>query len=1266
MDPSEGDQAAYSHEDDTFWRTVLDDDVWDFRGLRMSKIENINEGGEFQLQGQLFFGILYETLLHAEANAERGMVQNNIKNAVMMLQAIDSVSIQQAIGQLPNHGWEMQNLHPESTEYLILLTNPTESVKASALVLNHHMLIQFVDHVLNVYYQACQLDLGFYQGFPKVMMHVILKFLLKYNLQYNSKLIERIFSLKYTAHVRNRESSQKTTMNKRLITSVYTALVRRNAQDIDKTRFKSGGALGWHFNDSENINPLVWYLKGYQFVQPDAISGVDQDYYCHTLKQRLEAYQEISQNPDEIADYISVDGIIADGECIAQAMRVDPMLTHILTRLAVKETHPSALATEFIKYTLLFASNLVAEKGPHTKEHFINQRLAEIIRANPRLDDDTFTKKLKSELDTLQVGLYGGSSVFATNLSDSLMRTADAMMVLKHNESNPPERIHHDEPEEAGIMPEDIMQDDAVDHPVPDFVSRPQRHAPNRFEGPSRANENKTINQKPFFPVEPSTDDDERSDRELLNAAKRNAQHEYYKQMTTNGTSSRTGGLDISLQNSVAFVNAEKKLSEIRGSVMRKIIALSEKKTDPELIPIAKDGYTNYVIEMGVYLHADNDTITPLHQHPIKRVAAKDQYDIFDDITDLASLTKVVSQIQRQAWEQEWAATRKPHSAPPDGVGDINPDEIVKVIHAFLQRNHQKTLRQSGANGMTIGSSFRDWDATGRTEFKELDTTVFQYHGRPASFQIALNIPQFTHRELFQSMYTLQKANLDLREHIKQSFLQFVDLKVRLVTAGGHNIELVWTIHKHTPDHFHLMHVAYRSVTPRQTLLTPPESLNQIALDPSDIVPDSVRLAQTKIKDDMICRADEMKLVQLHAQGIRGFTEGVSVDTNLKSFGFIYTYEFWTLIGTCFQIGAAAQKEFLTCYTIVHRNSEFAQLKERKRPRDRIDEGAPPVHRQPPQHVRRAQTTRAAPRGDNWFVFGTCDRAGTETYRFTQGPANSLRAELIQTTNIFQTKVYRVFYPETVRQSAEAGITLTQHIRDRLDVELGTGTIVPWQGLFATWMRMHPAGERPDTSTPVDGKYHTANQYWTSLWETYVREHPGFILYEFNLVQQGTDERIEALKKLYVRSAAPEAPAAHHWPGSGDEGRHPRSQYPWRRDTDPSVSQWPTRTPPHPPNTADTGGGRGVFMPQPSRGNAAVRGRGAAWHGAGNPRPSVPPPPPPPRQQNYWHNRGRGRGSSSSANPIPHLSEDQQQIPQMQHEIDSLRRSLNQLALLQA
>ncbi len=170
--------------------------------------------------------------------------------------------------------------------------------------------------------------------------------------------------------------------------------------------------------------------------------------------------------------------------------------------------------------------------------------------------------------------------------------------------------------------------------------------------------------------------------------------------------------------------------------------------------------------------------------------------------------------------------------------------------------------------------------------------------------------------------------------------------------------------------------------------------------------------------------------------------------------------------------------------------------------------------------------------------------------------------------------------------------------------------------MFCLWMRQHPNGQRPDEDKPFDGKYYTAKEYWTALWDEFLSKH--VITHNtFDLASsqhKQHDPYLRAFEELYKKTENP------------------------RNDRNQTGAA---------PGGGGGGGGGGGFSG--NRGGNGGGGRGG-WSGRGRGFRS---------QFTSFHDH-----SHDLSHPYP-PEEESFQISDMQYEIDSLRRSLNQLALLQ-
>jgi hypothetical protein len=1112
------------------------------------------------------------------------------------------------------------------------------------LTLLHHWHKQGYDHI----------------NYANPMKYRVYKFILDRKYRFNFDIAHRIQKEYVNRFAPITDGTMKRMeIQTLMIDSVYHAFSRSQVQALDSDRSLRLDDPSWHVHEFVT-HDLIEITKGGAWP----ITDKAEEYYIQLLKKRLNDYSQLEYDEVNTAYTIWEDAIIPDPTILTITTETNDgsNINSILEKL--KENHRDGQINEdkiahvFVWYTLIFATATVYPRSQKETDQFIARRLAEIIRGYPHLDGPIFSNCLTEQLNKLQqirpyLYIEEPQSRFKTMLIDTILVTFNTLFKAVHSNettgnsnAQPYYESTSDHTEQPNSQPDSAHGDTQPHHDLPDTHAPPDSmHVPDfltddrvmsavsRYEGPNLENPNITIGQPPYFKVTRPKEVETEMDREVVMAAKRNAQNEYYKEMAKSASDGLKIGpqpLDSKSISSKPFYDAEERLSKIRGGVMRKYITSPSPTTNLNLSPAQQGKYPNIAIELGVFWHQDDGSIIPLFETPMRKIVEhpETRRDIFEGIDNTSHIVAIANIIKEANFQSEYTKFKREHQENSDIKNRINPQAIIENLTHFLTlKKDSAQSYQMKDNNLHLSANIQNWDNSAQTEVRYHDYGIFTFKSLrdgpgtkevislPASFQTSLNIPKFPHSELFQSAYTLKKSNLDFHRHLHKSILKYIDLKVRFETTSNQKIELVWTLRRFNPDHYNLVHMAYRSVTPNYTLLTQPTNLVNLIPKANDCIDDSVQIHQTTTKSETLYNADEIKLMQVHAQGVKACVLGECAPTlNTDAFGFIYTYTFWTLIGTCYRIDQEDKNEFFTCYTIIHRTSDLLQDKQRKRPRewDNSSQGSsqttvPQVIYANQPRVRIIHQKRGMPKGRDWFIFGLEDYRGKDQYIFIPNPGDELRTKLDQATRQLQSKIYKIFYPETIRKSENARKTLTQYINDRLTVELRTQFLTPVPGLFTLWMKQYPKGDRPNELEAIDGIYFTARSFWTHLWETYLPEIGIHNPEKHDMDPHQFDQHLQNFQALYKRNEGQQ-------PGNGRRG------------------------PPHHPG--------GQAQPHPHRGHNQGRpgGRGGA----------------PAKSEFDQAHHGYWLEHDASVQ-----EEDPTQISQMQHEIDTLRRSLNQLALLQ-
>jgi hypothetical protein len=1232
--------------EDDYWEDKLTEDHFKLKTLKQTDFEELSTDKQREMKHTC-----YIELIKFCSTKEGDDLEMHVH---MLLQAIDKASIKDVLSEIrkdPPVGRAFINLN-----YVLsrIETFDRDGERPSSVFIYKH-LFQFVDYLLQIYFKFKTN----YKAMNKTVLHLIFIALRNFDLQFNPKLMRRLYlsNSEFVEELHLEDLKPRKRIEFDMILSVHAATIRNFAFMLDDNHNTTYGK-NWHLKD---------------YIGNEIKKSFDQDYTRTLVKEdkayfdiqfeRFQAYRQLVQKPPLLPIYLAKamhqDGILiqtaalqTDAFQVQNKSPADKLVNNnILQNLQSLNNdnvgNYNNLAEDFVNHFIVTYCSTIYS----SKERSILKRMVEIISFYSKLDLTLFLHAIGSAFTSLQSSIYNGNGQFKTDIIRSIQDAFTKLYTILRQGAGP--RVG---PASGGASDDDIdsvdtdntkdTQRGGDDINTKDFVMNSSRqHAINRFKSSQGDNDKTDGIDVPYTPIKLIKNEQDKIDTEIINAAKRNAQHEYYKTIANyaakGGDSSTTSGISTA-EFSPEYIAAEETLRGVRGNLMKKYIA-SHSLKNPALEEATEDKITDMTLELVVCEYNTKDArFEPLHKNPIKSHYAKpDKIDIFNPNPTSETLNEIIETLAQCDINTSWNTERQ--EKQQDGSTEIKddsieikkhiiPNEILNAIRSVVANQSKNLKIDQRTNTMKLSAFFTSWDNTARTGILDMDLTRFQYNDKPASFSISLNTTNFTRTEGYQNRLYLKKANLDLENFLrsKHSMYNFLDLKVRVITPTDKQVELTWSIHKYLPDNFQLTHLAYISENPNQTLLTLPVKESAVHLDERDYIPKTVCVNHTHIKAEKLNRADEITLMKIHEQGVHGCLstgiQDIAGESYKEAIGFIYYYHFWTLIGSCFQIHDYSNQKYLTCYTVVHRSSEFAKplaygQREMNNTYSFPSQAHPPVYisptRQPqytpvyqylphsmPQvpHYRQnfahgrggvyrttySSREKVLPRGNDWFIFGLVDENNAEQYGFIKCGNHDERVLYQKCAGKFQYNVYTRFYPQTVSDSSEVAGGLPIHIKQLLDEQNPRITISHIPGMFCQWMKLHPNGI-PPSENPESQQYPTAMKYWTHLWDEFAEEQ-GITIekHKMPLTREGYDDKLRAYDKLYERH---------------EDAR--------------STS---------------------------SRGSSRGRGRG----------------------------RGGGRGGFKSSHfHYDHdhvtIGEDSTEtVLQMQHEINTLRRSLNQLALLQS
>ena len=736
-------------------------------------------------------------------------------------------------------------------------------------------------------------------------------------------------------------------------------------------------------------------------------------------------------------------------------------------------------------------------------------------------------------------------------------------------------------------------------------------------------------------------------------------------------------------------------LAKVRGEEMVEQIFNENFPAPPTFTDTETNNYSNLAVGLTVYDTSDS-YYNPIHYSPITHVIPRPTRDVMDvnvymgktkqirNINDLVpDFHSIVDSISSQTWEVD-------NLNDPDLIPDL-----LRLISIDLKK--KKLLRVEGKTKMLLSGDAERFENTSRTEIRTTDPIRIDAPGYAITYKLAMRCPYFTANEGWMDQFVLTHASKSIEQQLAGTPSQAtaLDLEVEY-THNRKRHSFIWSVYRYTPRTYTVTHIS--NITEKKDL-SYTQLPGQISLFDSLSYGD---LIHTRCKNQIIdsakaYRMNEMELINLHVQGCKDNSYDTIVSgykyENIKSkVGYIFNYKFWNLIITCFEFDTSNDTKYATFYTIIHRTPDFVGERLTRggggksdphhdsgsrtastRARS-LDEGTINsieylnrwVHENvgidvPPMRLDNLRK-RGVPAGDQteWFVFGMTDSTAMrdQTAMHFTNLTPEEREDLDYTTRKFYSIVLTAFFENTIRMSQNSEnpntkrtFTLKDYIGYRLNKEgISVGVTGTYIAAFIQYQSLYldENGNKPQLSPALQNS--TPLKKWKELWDEFL---------------DGSDLKKKQSKiKLYV-------------PQKDDTKKFTLNPVMKKYDTtikQREINRQKSR------ESTGRGGGRGR-----GRGNGNA-GRGAA-----------PPQDPPPIRGGRWgRGRGRGRMHQDSQFSLYHTHDPQSNrlqdrfadspddadseileqaynsfdqsstIHQLQSEIDSLRRSLNQITLIQS
>ena len=1198
----------------------------------------------------------------------------------------------------------------------------------------------------------------------RMIFHTIKEYIFDFNL-------ELATSISKTLTTQTNRFTQKFKLQ--LISKLYNIILRQRAETLDESCKQSFGNAGEFFED-DDIRMAV--------NEADNRRDTGSRHFDEFALSRLAAYHELGEDIGNFAETISGELIILNYYSLMVVASEDKRGKQMIPDLKFLYEHEiefhlneEKAAARFVEYILFICNEIRPSFNSQdfnskfeSKNMFILNRLADMLWYHQYFDIRKFTKGIEDKFASFQ---SVWEFTFKSNLLTSLIHASEKVkeaIESRKRRTRTPDRPASNQRMLPSSQPSSPRQNRPTDprgesqpatttvpenrrqiEPRDTYFSPDMNEFPvNRFKFYNTAHQ-KELSKKgykevsnqpaalntnqigPFTPLGFMS----RHTRELniLNALKHTALHAYYSTLARNPSTAYQESF------SPEFYQAEAELTKYRGELMSGHIQHPDTDIDdhPPYTKILQrdiNSCPNVIIE----LQAFNEEGAPIYPLPIRTVA-ENAPGIFSETHTKQSLDTIIKLLRKVKWTTETFPNMTKGSLEISGDVDKHYD---RLLHDIEFENNKEENRLEVEHPRYVGTDFNETDNTARSAIS--NSKYCSFSSPPyleAEYQISSNSPFFTQTEAWQNWTVLEKMNTDIFQCFSNKFINSVDLRIKS-TYLGKTYYFIWTIYRFTPEQFNITHFAYRSVNPSRTLMTPPKQINEYSKQPgpNDINMSTVAFSHAQTEAHLTARLDEVTLIQIHANGTNAClpklkenlgkpNEDEANKTVTESMGWVYYYNFWTVIASCQKIRNPKNSEtpeYITAYTIIHRTHEYATDKSRRKQawnERRVPTAEPTSYyrRMEPQGPARRSLIRPEVRGVSYqphvnpnaqkreeriqkaqeqhlpvFIFGLLDANQSQVYRYFQTPTIDQRRTLQSTIFRYQSLVYVRYYHNIINEMGTTHTGLHANIAHYITnyYQHHQNQINVYPGLFLKWIKDFPKGKPAN-----DNETQTAQQYWSDLWMAFFNTETDGIDYKSisqEYTENITDQKIQQFIQVNGGNPVPRPPppppagpgqnssaedesssqgendGSGDWDnasdsdnrysqGEGSEGSGRVDQRDYTEEFNPEVNNHRQNTrPPLTPYVRPSRfqGRDDAGVPRQRDGvrgqgyrhyNGPIRGRGA--HG------------PHGRYSNFAGRMQIPRHSlQSSTYPI---NEEHTHISELQDEINTLRRSLNQLALLQ-
>lgn len=411
---------------------------------------------------------------------------------------------------------------------------------------------------------------------------------------------------------------------------------------------------------------------------------------------------------------------------------------------------------------------------------------------------------------------------------------------------------------------------------------------------------------------------------------KQYAQHCYFQYMAKieYAKNLQNKQLEKSLYNEL--VTAQQRLTKERGKKIVCLMAQSQENIQKMMTKVGDldTAFSDYIVQLtafkgdgdepppDVYSSNTGGNFVPTNQSPIREIIAREQNSNIFIAENLSILGIMCAEtLLKKRWTIE----------------DTDLNQLLTKVKEFLSNASHHTL---------IGSNFNDFDDTSFSEVKASASSRYVKIDESTQFYISTSVPQFSAIRGYMNPHVLERVSTDIKEIFKlNEYIHSINFNIRTKSPDGDVKTYYWQVYRLYNNSFSVYQIGYvADQTNIRGGILQDTAFDQISKIERNVSQWRSVMSHHTITNDKLYLTDENFMFSLQALGIQMYLDGTIDVKNtilqngfLNKYGYAYNFNFWNLSASCFEYslnaGSRDPKKYLMFYTLVHRTPEFADPK---------------------------------------------------------------------------------------------------------------------------------------------------------------------------------------------------------------------------------------------------------------------------------------------------------------------------------------------------